>query len=405
MRSARKSLLVFAVFLVLCAGAQAAEIHRYVNTISTNTPGGDGTTPSGDPGESTRAFVSLNVAEAALEQDLTDNGGDVMIIHCDDGGAEYGDFADTVAVIFADWTTGAASYIQVQVDVDLRHNGAWDETAYRLYVANGIALTISEDFVRHDGLQVGVSATNAADQDVIYIASISAGNDLRFSNMVVRGADNDTYRQVLLRLVDTDCIVTAWNSVFYDAGNSTGPSYGIYANDGIAGVNLYNVTVDNCYRGVRGTGTWVETNVLIRKDAAGNVCWRPDAGHTRTYSASSDDTADDQGGDGNRINQTFTFAGAGDYHLDAADEGALDFGDDLTTYGFTTDIDGETRVAPWDIGADEYISAASPTPTPSATPTQTPTPTATPTQTPTPTPYPRPLVGGNLVEMGSRLVR
>ena len=395
MRPVRKIFFLFAIFLVFCRGAQA-QVGYYVRTDS--TAGGNGTENDTDPGNPNRAFVSLNAAEAALQQDL----GTALIITCDDGSAN---FADETPVTFSGWTTSAENYILVRVDPSLRHDGKWDATAYRLYVADSTVLTINEEYVNVVSLQIGSSATDADDQDVIYIASISAGNDLRFSNMVVRGADNDTYRQVLLRLVDTDCIVTAWNSVFYDAGNSTGPSYGIYANDGIAGVNLYNVTVDNCYRGVRGTGTWVETNVLIRKDAAGNVCWRPDAGHTRTYSASSDDTADDQGGDGNRINQTFTFAGAGDYHLDAADEGALDFGDDLTTYGFTTDIDGETRVAPWDIGADEYISAASPTPTPSATPTQTPTPTATPTQTPTPTPYPRPLVGGNLVEMGSRLVR
>jgi len=195
--------------------------------------------------------------------------------------------------------------------------------------------------------------------------------------------------------------LTVRNSVFYDAGNASG-AYGIY---GSGGMNLYNTTIDNCLIGIRVWGACVERNVLVRIDGAGAECWYNNASHDRSYCASSDATANEQGGTGNRDSQTFTFAGAGDYHLDAADEGALDFGDDLTTYGFTTDIDGETRVASWDIGADEYISAASPTPTPSATPTQTPTPTATPTQTPTPTPYPRPLVGGNLVEMGSRLVR
>jgi len=390
-RSLRKSLFLFAIFLVLCVGAQGATLNYYVRTDS--TAGGNGTEDSIDPENPNRAFVSYNAAEAALEQDL-DAANNIIVLHFDDGA---GNAPDTTAVTIDGWTMSATDYLLCQVDADLRHNGAWDETAYRLYVANGIALTISEDFVRHDGLQVGVSATNAADQDVIYIASISAANDLRFSNMVVRGADNDTYRQTLLRLVDLDSIVRVENSVFYDAGNSSGPSYGIYANDGIASVKLYNVTVDNCYRGVRGTGTWIETNVLIRIDAGGNVCWRPDAGHTRTYSASSDATADDQGGDGNAINQVYVFSGAGNYHLD--DEDPRDNGDDLTTYGFTTDIDGETRPeGDWDIGADEWFSEATPTPTPTETPeptaTETPEPTPTftpeptPTETPTPTPTP-----------------
>ena len=41
-----------------------------------------------------------------------------------------------------------------------------------------------------------------------------------------------------------------------------------------------------------------------------------------------------------------------DYHLKAAATGVRGEGTDLSAY-FTTDVDGETRVA-WDIGADEY---------------------------------------------------
>jgi hypothetical protein len=46
-----------------------------------------------------------------------------------------------------------------------------------------------------------------------------------------------------------------------------------------------------------------------------------------------------------------TAAGSEDFHL-AAGAAALDRGVDLGAL-FDTDVDGDTRTAPWDIGADE----------------------------------------------------
>ena len=58
-----------------------------------------------------------------------------------------------------------------------------------------------------------------------------------------------------------------------------------------------------------------------------------------------------------RINQTFTFVNAAgdDFHLDAADVGADNFGTDLSAdanFAFDDDIDGDLFDT-WDIGMDE----------------------------------------------------
>ena len=64
-----------------------------------------------------------------------------------------------------------------------------------------------------------------------------------------------------------------------------------------------------------------------------------DASHTRTYCASSDATANEQGGTGNRDSQTFTFKDAanGDYSLTEEDNAARGWGIDLSSI-FTDDI-------------------------------------------------------------------
>jgi hypothetical protein len=63
------------------------------------------------------------------------------------------------------------------------------------------------------------------------------------------------------------------------------------------------------------------------------------------------------GGTGNRFSQTFTFAGAGNYHLASTDAGARGYGVSNPGSGlYSDDIDGQTRSAPWDIGADQYVT-------------------------------------------------
>lgn len=57
---------------------------------------------------------------------------------------------------------------------------------------------------------------------------------------------------------------------------------------------------------------------------------------------------------------TFVNEGANDWHLDAADTSARNAAEDLSadgTYDFTIDFETQTRTVPWDVGADENITA------------------------------------------------
>ena len=327
--------------VVLAASAQAATVTRYINTAS--TPGGDGTTNA--TAGAARAYASMSEWEAAEQTNLVTDS-DSHIVHCE------GTAADTTACSISAWTTGAANDITIQVDAGAtRHSGEWSASHYRLYVANADAFTISEDHVNVYGLQIGLSASDGHRDDPIILTSITAGGGIEFVTCIVRGADNDTYSTILFVQNDNDTVLLLRNCLFYDAG-SNGSSYGLHGS-GTGTITIENCTVGNCYRGIGLSGTVTETNVLVT--GSDGEDWFNYASHTRTYCAGDDDdtSADEQGGAGNRVSQTFTFSSG--YLLASNDAGARTYGTDLSGT-FTDDIQGDTRSA-WDIGADEYVAA------------------------------------------------
>ncbi|MBA4388540.1 MAG: hypothetical protein C0404_11200 [Verrucomicrobia bacterium] len=96
-------------------------------------------------------------------------------------------------------------------------------------------------------------------------------------------------------------------------------------------------------------------NVLSSGNTGGDF---KGSGLNIAYCASKDATADDWGGAGNRISQTFTFVASNDYHLAATDTGARNCGMNLaadTGLPVGTDIDGQLRIGAFDIGADESV--------------------------------------------------
>ncbi len=131
----------------------------------------------------------------------------------------------------------------------------------------------------------------------------------------------------------------------------------------VAGVTsrIYNSTSQGGTQGFRfgNTGTHVMTNCLATGNTTDFVNSPVSGTVTITYCASGDATADDWGGAGNRISQTFTFVNSGgdDFHLASNDAGALSYGTDLSadgTYPFNDDIDFDIIIS-WDIGFDAWL--------------------------------------------------
>ena len=123
---------------------------------------------------------------------------------------------------------------------------------------------------------------------------------------------------------------------------------------------IYNVSVGDCgCSGVDAGGGYFEVKNALTVMTSQDGFDRSGGGLTCTNCASSDGSADDHGGSGNLVNQTFSFVdlAGGDFHLTSGDSGARDQGVDLSAdpdLSFSDDIDGDTRGGTWDIGADEF---------------------------------------------------
>lgn len=262
-------------------------------------------------------YTSLAAWEGAMDGDLTGTGYSEAVCYAID---------DVDSVVINGWTTTADDYIYIHTDSTARHVGVWNGDKYNLITTNAEAITNNENYVRIDGLQVSTSAVNATGQDVIGCATIGASNDLRFSNLILRGAYDATYYQRCLSLADSDITAYVWNCIMYGITASgltsaniiyllgtnklysitgVGGTYGIYGSSGS------DTTAKNCFFG----GSYTE-------DFFGTVL-------AKTNCASEDQSADDTGATETATNcvaasvpvSTATFVnvtpGSEDFHLAA----------------------------------------------------------------------------------------
>ena len=258
--------------------------------------------------------------------------------------------ADTTATTIDGWTTSATNYIKVWTDPSesYRHQGKWDDAKYRLEVNTGAGsiVNINEDYVKIQGLQLHNTDTNEASADCIDIGAIAGTPEV--ADLVINTSDSGNGIDIGGSFTGT---LNVWNSVIYNPHSQGGGSEGINISSGTA--NIYNTVVYNFNDGIEEDTS--ETVYVKNAAVFGNTTDFDGSGINCDYCAS------DTGSGTNPVtpadwSTVFEDYQNYDFHLSPDDTDLKNAGTNLSSdpnLSFSDDIDGDTRGASWDIGADE----------------------------------------------------
>lgn len=318
---------------------------RYVNPHSS---GGNGTTA---------ALSGANAAYASLQAAISAEAGNLVsadvwleIICATEGNA---DTSTSVYLQSSAWTVDATRNIRISVADGSRHAGVWGDTKYRITNSDYNAVGCEVPFTTIDGLQVH------------------------------NGIDDNGIACFLVNT--TACVVSRcigkFNGNTYTYGTGVNHFIGPVDNTGtpnkVVNCLFYGAPTNRAFVGIRADNSYLEVYncTIVGNDYAGSVgirdsygrvtaknnlvtdCETPFYGGFASTDYNATDTTSSYAGTNGRTSQTFSFrnAAAKDYGLLASDTGAKGYG--LTDPGsglFDDDILGNTRSAPWDIGAFQY---------------------------------------------------
>jgi len=338
--------------------AKAADTTIYVNTAS--TAGGDCTTNeiTGDY----RACPTLAAAEALLPADITAGGSaGIWTIVVE------GQTADTQPVVFSGTITNSTYYIVVTADSNAtygRHRGVWNSNKYRLEITDATAITVQNNYVKLDGIQiVTLSPTANSRNGIVQSGTLTnGGNLLEVSNCIIKGSGSGVYTQTGIYAGANYSTIDVWNTIIYNiatTGFSSGISAGSYT--GVS-VSIYNSTVIGGVYSIRSSGS---TPTLVVKNSYSSGTLASYVNVDTLVTSASSDTSGSLGLRNiavNAINFINVSTSTEDFHLPSGSAlvgVGTDTSGDSAPFNFITDIDGEDRRGLWDVGADEYIEPSS----------------------------------------------
>lgn len=279
-------------------------------------------------------------------------------------------------ILISGWTTNTTHYVKIytptaanEVGASQRHGGVWNTGKYRLECnGNGAAnhvLKVEGVNVKVDGLQI---FENEAVNTLNAIYAFNVVGEAEVSNNIIRGQSPASIGVEVAASGAQAGVFKVWNNIVYNFGTA-----GIKLTNGANNIiYAYNNTVygdgnfaDGCYY-VAG-GTYVVKNNVAQNCAIGFFGDSASFDATSNYNLTDDDgSGGSDGGANSQLSTVLTFAGAGNYHLAATDSAAIGQGTNLSAdanLNFSTDIDGTSRGASWDIGADEYQAGDTTAPT------------------------------------------
>lgn len=319
---------------------------QYVDTD--NSAGGrDGTTSN--------PYNSLSEWHSAAYKNLTSNENSLTVYL-------KGDTLDTTSVEITGWTTSSTYDLTIST---YSADPVWDGrgskvegTGYSLRTSHATyGIQIDSNNITIDGIEI--YDLNAITNALIKV--VNTATNVIVKNSIIHGV-RGAAEPSLGVWNNSSGAVYIYNNVIYSIGSH--PNHAcIRCNSGTT-FAYNNTCADSDGRAIR-----VVAGVLTAKNNIGVDC--SGDSYNGTFENDSDynasDDATNTGGANDRINQTFTFVDYEDgnpsigidLHLAATDTGARGLGTDLSadTYlSFSTDIDGNIRVTPWSIGADEEIT-------------------------------------------------
>ena len=277
--------------------------------------------------------------------------------------------ADITAVTIDNTTTDATNYIYIYTDSIARHNGKWDTSKYRLVIEDEVnrdGITISESYVRIEGLQIKRNIDSYANNNGIEISSMTDG-EIRINHNIIRGTDDlvgNRYASGICyyNFSANNLVIKVWNNIIYDWNDADNDSEGIYSAY-YGTFYIYNNTVINCDKGYE-----VSPNALGINNIAQN-CDNGFRNSWGSWKAGTDYNISDIDGDAPNVNfgggfatVTFVDEANDDFRLSSQDSAAKNQGtDSVSPINFTDDIQGQSRNwgaagGAWDIGADEVIT-------------------------------------------------
>lgn len=317
-------------------------IHIYVDSGSST----GGTGSSAGTISSSRAYQHLLEAINALGT-LSD----ATTIHCGGTTADTQDIGQTPF----DFVTSSNNYLLIQGNNRLPR---YNSSAYRLEITNpggpgGILYNNTPGHVRYDALQVKVTTINSTADPVCYKLAnanvTSTGADFRMSNCIAWGVQSSGvitgFESRPLNAAGAGQSLI-WNCLAIRCRNG-------FTND-FVGAKFWNNTAAACDFGlVDSVG-----NTLIAKNnvvtANGNSSC---LGYVGPFLTDSDFNYDDSGSTPpgrNSAQATFSFTSTSDFSLTTSDTGATGRAQyDVSSGLFSDDMNGVTRLAPWDAGCSE----------------------------------------------------
>lgn len=271
--------------------------------------------------------------------------------------AECYDFDDTTSFTIDGWTTDVDHYVRIYAAQRFVHPTSGSGYYLNTSGVGAAAMTINEDVVRVEGLQIkggsgagghGINITatgvlhisiekcwlNDCGEHGIVIAAGATNSIVKIGNCLVDAADRNGYY-----LNDAEVTVYCYHCGAVDCANVGGRS----------GFN-------------RGAGTFVTKNCWAQNPnialGGGSAHWLGTFDAASNYNVSGDATAP---GANSQTSATITFVNsASDWHISGSDTVAKDAGTDLSAdanYPISDDWEDTARSATPEIGPDEIAAA------------------------------------------------